>query len=396
MRSGLISSVQHDGGYYLVLNQHHPGISALRSTLCSLTGRRSRVVSLGDISESAIDPAMPLAQRGRLDFHILSCLIDAGKPLALKPLERRLPDAWPCEVEISIERLKTAGILTGGRSGYKINERVPSAYVELVAVLAKEVYKLDPRVRNFATLSRGRPRSFETPEDKAPRLFGTDLRLRNLMALAKHGALHLKDLRRITGAPAIRVEGHHYAPFGRGGVVHVWETQNGAAAILHPRYPVAEPLRDLLLKLEEMYPLPPLVRRHQKPNAPETYPAWSGDKLALFGSPIPTTILLTIGALGWTFQALSVATATGYHLQNVRKAHRRLEAEGVLRGDRKFRSGFDVRAVYLSKEFAAYPELQNLLDACVKVWPQFARSAKSALSQLTPKTRAHLRNRGLL
>jgi hypothetical protein len=240
-----------------------------------------------------------------------------------------------------------------------------------------------------------RPWAFKSAGDGAPRLFGTDVRLRNLMALAKYGPLHLTDLRRITGAPRTESEAHGYAPFGRGGVVCFWKTNNGTAVMLNPKHPVAEPLRALLLKLTEIYPLSALVRRHPPPKPPKI-PAWRGDKLALFGSPIPTTILLTISALGWTFEALCVATATGYHRENVKKAMRRLEEEGVLCSDRKRRPGFDVRAVHLAEDFPAYDELRVLLDACIDVWPQFARSAHHALDQLTPKTKAHLRNRGLI
>ena len=396
LQSGMIASALYRGKRCLILNPKHPAIRELRALLSTLSGKGVRHKTTAKLlSPIPVSPKKPLAQRSHIDFRILSCLAEAGKSLSRQTLARRLPDVWQTEILAGIKRLNNAGVLTGSDERLKFSSRIPSQYIDLIKKTAAHLYLSDPRFAKFAKISGKRATAFESAKDEAPRLFGTDVRLRNLMALAKYGPLHLTDLRRITGTQKVKAEERDYAPFGRGGVVHTWKTDKGIAAMLNPKHPVAVPLRRLLLKISEIYPLPPFVPRHSPPKPPRV-PQWCGDKLALFGSAIPTSILLTIGALGWTFESLCVVTAIGYHRNNVKKSLRRLEKEGVLRSDRKRRPGFDVRAVYLSKDFAAHDEMQALLKACIAVWPQFGMSAQSAIDQLTPRTKVHLRNRGLM
>jgi len=66
----------------------------------------------------------------------------------------------------------------------------------------------------------------------------------------------------------------------------------------------------------------------QAPEPPPLVASWFGYRHALFGGEIPTTILLTIGVLGWTFEALCVSTATGYDRVVVKKTRKRLEDDG--------------------------------------------------------------------
>ena len=63
---------------------------------------------------------------------------------------------------------------------------------------------------------------------------------------------------------------------------------------------------------ERAFPLPPFRRVYDEVTVPHA--EWDGDWNELFGGFIPTTILLTIGALGWTFEALCVEMATGQGL----------------------------------------------------------------------------------
>lgn len=234
-----------------------------------------------------------------------------------------------------------------------------------------------------------------SPSDGAARLFGPDVRLRNLMALAKYGPLRLRDLRRVTGATTVHTEGRDYAPFGRADLVRTWGAGRDRTAMLDPNFPVALPLRILLIALERAYPLPPQTLIPAPLELPAMRP-WKGDKLALFGSPIPTAILTSIGVMGWTFEALCVEVATGYDRVVVKKVIRRLEDEGVLQGDRDRKPGFNVRVLTISNEFPAHEELLGLLKACVVAWPHVGSKVEHAMAQLSARTKEHLRRRGLM
>ena len=214
------------------------------------------------------------------------------------------------------------------------------------------------------------------------------------MGLAKYGAMHLIELKRLAGVDGAKPEGPNNAPFGRSGAVRTWSTCNGLATELDPAFPVSLELRTLLLKLEQCYPLPSHVPLHAPPYRPQLK-AWKGDRLALFGGPVPTGILTTIGALGWTFEALCVAACTGSDRVVVKKALKSLEAAGILSADREPRPGFNVRILTLAPSFAAAAELDSLLKAFVRSWPEFADRVRTALTQLSPRTREQFRRRGL-
>ena len=99
-----------------------------------------------------------------------------------------------------------------------------------------------------------KPTAFGASVDGAPLLFGTDIRLRNLLALAKYGPLYTRDLVQITGSKKTH-ESASNAPFGRGSIVRTWKAENGHAVDLDPAYPVARPLRLLLLAIEKRFPI---------------------------------------------------------------------------------------------------------------------------------------------
>ncbi len=85
--------------------------------------------------------------------------------------------------------------------------------------------------------------------------------------------------------------------------------------------------------MEERYPLPPFVRRYAVPPEPPAQP-WFADRTLLFGGEIQTRILLTIGAIGWTFEAVCCGVCIGSYRRVVKTALRRLEEQGVLEADR--------------------------------------------------------------
>ena len=242
-----------------------------------------------------------------------------------------------------------------------------------------------------------RPFAFQPAQDGAPRLFASDARLRNFMALAKHGPLLLRELRTITTAGHLKLESDEIAQLGRGSVVRTWETDDGPAVMLDPDYPLHRPLRRLLVALEQMYPLPPYVARYKAPKRPPKRP-WVGDRHQLFGDIIPTSILTSIGVHGWTFEALCDTLIAGHDRWNIKKSMQRLEKEGLLQGDRPRGPGFNVRVVTVADDFPAKRELDALLRAYVKAWPQTATSVQRAFEKIArerPRGKAHLVKRGL-
>ena len=243
-------------------------------------------------------------------------------------------------------------------------------------------------------MKTSKPTAFGANADGTPLLFGRAIRLRNLLALAKYGPMYTRDLVKITGSRKTH-ETAANAPFGRGGVVRTWKAESGYALDLDPAHPVARPLRLLLIAIEKQFPVH-CYKLSLLPPVPPPLQPWQGDRLALFGSPIPTHILFTIGALGWTFEGLCVSAASGYDRVPVKKALKRLEDEGILAGERDRRPGFNVRKVTISDNCAGNLELRALLVACVEVWPDLKRSVQLAMDQLSPRTKEHLRRRGLL
>ncbi len=397
--SGLVVPTKppRTGSLYLTLDARHPAYDALRAVLAATTGAAGvePEPSIAPPLPFVINPVRPLAHPTTVGFRILSLVSLANKQLTVDGLARRIPDVWSKIVIPGALRLVDDGVLAQDAEGRLFfATRVPSAFVRLVAEIAAHLGQHDiPRA--FDNVADKRPIAFNRAADGAPLLFGTDALLRNLMALAKHGPLDYRDLRRITGAGHVLLEGKDQAPFGRGAMVRVWRAEKFEAVALDTDYPVYEPLRRLLLRLESVYPLPPFVAKHPTPELPPRR-AWIGDQHVIFGSEIPTAILMTIGTLGWTFEALCVTTAVGYHRENVKKAMRRLEADGILTSDRPRRPGFDVRVVTIAASFPAKAELEDLLRACAEAWPAYAARTRKAIEYMIPKTRTHLRNRGLL
>ncbi len=187
-------------------------------------------------------------------------------------------------------------------------------------------------------------------------------------------------------------------PFGRGGQVRVWETPDGTAVELDEAYPLALPLRRLLVRLAEVYPLPqvPTMKRPD-PLPPQ---AWAGDRLALFGSAFPTKILMTLAGRGWTFEAVcceSHSKDDGADNRRVltKKVIRRLEAEGVLEGSRPRGPGFGPRLLRIADTFPAEDELQALIDAIPAAWPDLGDRIEAAFAAVPEKTKTYFRRRGL-
>jgi len=320
----------------------------------------------------------PLAHSRFAAFRVLAALASGSmtKTRLLEVVEQRPP-----AVESAIASLVDDGILVVETDGIRYADDVPLEYIDLVRKIAAT---LSGSAREQHVAKR-RKIAFERADDGAPRLFESDIRLRNFMALAVNGPMYAADLAALVGIRYTRPEDANYAPFGRGGVVATWHTTVGDAVALDPNHPVAPEFLDLLIALERIYPVARIKPDTPLPPIPSFGP-WEGDKEAIFGFPIPTGILYTIGVLGWTFEALCVASMPGRHRENVKKVLKNLEDEGILASNRPRRPGFDVRLVTLDETFQAKAELETLLKRCVEVWPEYANRTKFALQNIGKKT----------
>lgn len=386
VRSGLVRL--HESPFAVSLHTGHPAYHELRALLADLTGM-SGVPACPLAEAPEIDTRMPLAQCGHYDFRVLALLLQSEDGLDATTLASAIPDAWPSGLRETLERLVGDSLLIKNSNRYLLDPGLPQTYLDLIARLAEHLkIVLPPNVRC-------RPAAFMSASDGAPRLFGTDTRLRHLIALAENGPMYELDLRRSIGDNAKEV-GRDFARFGRGDVTLHWGEGKERAVMLDPEYPLALHLRRLLKKLAQTYSVPPPIKRYGTPVPPDEIESWIGDRLALFGGHVPTSVLLPIGVLGWTFEALCVKMATGYDRVVVKKAVKRMEQEGLLQGDRPRRPGMDVRVLSISEKFPAKVELEALLRAYVRAWPQVERQVESRLASFAPKTKAHLRKRGLI
>jgi hypothetical protein len=395
VRSGLIVLAQSGRQTFMLLAPQHPSYDLLLNVLASMSGTRGEPPKLSPTrgSEYRIDTACPLAHRHPLHFRIL-LQVARAESIRSEALRGLLPDAYPERLRGVVDELIGLGVLESRSGRLHFARNVPPDYKALIRSLGDVLAKRDELLAAPVT-QRERPKALQRAADGAPRLFGTDVRLRNLMALAKHGPIYLSDLQRIAGSYVFSAEREQAAPFGRAHLVRTWEGTHGTAYGLDLSFPLAFPLRRLLLKLEQAYPLPALRRVRPHPEPPPPQP-WDGDRLALFGGAVATSILFTLGAQDWTFQALCVATAAGHYRNVVEDGFATLLHEGVLEADRPSRPGFDVRIVKIAETFVAKDELRNLLRIATLVWPDTADRVRWAIERLSSRTRKQLLARGFL
>jgi len=370
------------------LEPRHPAHAELLATLRALDPN----LVIADIpapgEHRLVRGDAPLAHSRLAAIRILIALLEGPmtKSRLLESVQQRPP-----AVEAAIASLVEDGLLVDDPGSIRYADDVPPEYLDLVRKI-EAALSGEAREQHVA---KRKKMAFERADDNAPRFFESDARLRNFMALAVNGPMYAPDLAALMGARYVRPEDHNYAPFGRGGVVATWQTNFGPAVGLDPNHPVAAEFREFLIALERIYPVARLKPDTPLPPIPEFGP-WFGDKEALFGFRIPTGILYTIGTLGWTFEALCLASMPGTHRENLKKVLWNLEQEGILASNRPRRPGFDVRIVTLDETFPVKAELETLLKRCVEVWPEYANLTRAALAGMPDKTHVHLRNRGIL
>jgi hypothetical protein len=420
--SGLAYRFKRAGRVYAALDERHPCFPLVLSVLAKLSGKaRGTPPDEKPEEPHVIRWERPLCHFGKHAFRLVHRIAEAGprgiaervytkkaknadgtavekvrfvEP-AMHVLGRRLPDVWCQEIRKLFDLLAGDGVVSESPSGeLKLARGLPADFPKLVLAIGEHLAKSEARFGNVE--SSMRTSAVQRGADDAPTVFGTDIRMRVLTALAKHGPMHGSDLRRTVGGDQVRPESYDYAMQSRGGLVEVWDSGDGGLVYgLHRGLTYLAQLRELLLALERAHPLPPAVRQRATPPSPAHAPKWNGDRYALFGTPLRTVILLTSGVHGWTYQSLMLKCLPGYYREAAKRSVHRLEDIGLLQGSRERRGGFDLRALTISKDFAAKPELEALIRAAVDAWPALKSEIRAHFRSLKPKTIAHLKNKRL-
>jgi hypothetical protein len=394
--SGLAYRVRRGGRIYTALDDRHPAFSLVLSVLRALSGKRRKSSPVMSQAEPhRIEPDHPPCHFARHDFRVIQRLAEAGKGgIDLATLRRRLPDVYPDSLAGIVERLVGNGVISDVGGELTLARELPRDLRKLMFAIAGRLAKAEPKFGKVEATRR--VSAHQVSDDEAPTLFGTDVRLRCLMALAKYGAMHEADLRRVVGGSQIRREGYDFAMLTRGSLVEVWASGDGGVVYgLHRGLYYLAELRGLLLAMETAHPLPPAVRQRATPPPGRRVPEWAGDRYALFGTPIRTVIMLTSGVYGWTCERLAQRCLPGYYREVVKTAIHRLEDGGLLQGNRKRQPGFELRAMTVADSFRAKTELTTLLRAVVDGWPALKSEVRAHFRSLLPKTLPHLTNKKL-
>jgi hypothetical protein len=379
-----------------MLDRRHPAHEELLAVLDDLTGvRRRHEPTYDSLLEPELDTKRALGHDFISAFEVLHLVATVGLTLDREAIGlRRLRHLAKETIDGALDALVTGGVIDEGEDGIRFSSDVPARYIALIEKIGTHI-GLD-----VPDDAGSRAWAYKNAPDGAPRLFGTDVRMRNLMALAVHGPLHYRTLALVTGQSHVKI-GRDNAPVGRSDVVRIWNDDKGTAMALDPEHPLALPLRRLLLALEKQYPVRRMERPEPAPVMPEPRGYWRGDRLALFGSAIPTKILLTLGNRGWTYEAICCERASSSRDKNsnkrvvTKKPLHRLENEGLLSSSRRRGSGFGPRLLRISDDFPAKDELQALIDAALVAWPDLAERIDAEFNAIPAKTKEYFRRRGL-
>lgn len=382
------------GGVRHCLDSRHPAYEQIRETLRHLSGVEGWEATVPrPEAPNSVHPESPLGHVGRHAFRVLYRVALHAGSVSVERLRKEMTETWGDSIHKNVARLVRDGILVERDGVVEFAPEVPPAFVRAVLIIGETLGMSTEVPEEVAS----QPTAFCRAADGMPLLFGTNRRARNLMAIAKYGPMYWRDVRPLVAGAQNTLENRSVAPFGRGDIVRVWDTEYGPAVMIDPDYPLARPLSALLLRMEQFWPV-----RAYKPNKPAPEPPprreWIGDRFAVLGGPIKTQILATIGVLGWTFEALCCEVLK-YDRVTVKKSIVRLEdpkKDRILVGDRPRGPGMNVRTLAIRDDFPAKAELMEFLRGFVEVHADFGDRVRDKIDRLHPKTKAHLRKRGLL
>ncbi len=391
--------IDSEGRRCVSMDARHPEYALIKRVVAASQGLKlsyDAPASLPPLPQHKIVPRYALGFRATHVLPILYRLSKAGGSLPKRELKHQLIHVRPISFEVSLRLLTEALLVKKADDAITLAAEIPQDYLLLVLRLAELLAQDDQRLTYIPDDKGKRSIAFGQGALKIPRVFGTDQRLRNLAAVMKYAPIHFRDLVKVTGQDSSKVENATLAPFGRADVVLTWDTDDGPAVIPDPRFPLAQELRALVLKMEETYPLPPLVNRRPPPSVPPipTEP-WNGDRNRIFGGERATQILMTIGVLGWTCEVFCVAAMRHRMRESVKHEVQRFENEGLLQGERARRPGFKVRVLTIPDSFPAKAELLAMARAYAQAFPADKNRLLVEINLLPPRTKAHLAKRGL-
>jgi hypothetical protein len=175
---------------YLRLDPRFPAAAELDAVLGDLAGVTVHRARTGG---GTVHPTTPLGHMGPIAFRVLLEIARSEVPIIEETIWRRIPEHWRNAVEVCTRKLVGLGVLDPGEGGTLcFAPGVPPSYRALVLAIAE---RIPQRRRDRLDDPAPRPWAFMPAADGAPRLFGTDARLRNLMILALHGPMLYNDLR---------------------------------------------------------------------------------------------------------------------------------------------------------------------------------------------------------
>ena len=222
---------------------------------------------------------------------------------------------------------------------------------------------------------------------RLPHVFARGLRERILMTLATTRPLYVQELATAVGSDARKVRANLEILERQGIVVRASPTGGaGRFVALRRDNPFYRPLLSLLTRMESAYPQ----------NGVEPKPSRTAERIRLgdfekskrrgttliddadlFQSRIRTRVLLAIAACGET-DAVDLTSILIEDDRSIWNVVNHWEREGIVRSEARGRR----RVLSLSDEWCAAPELRRLLQAMIRIRPQYRGLAELSLRRI--------------
>ena len=218
-------------------------------------------------------------------------------------------------------------------------------------------------------------------------IFGRGLRERLLMFLATNRPVHVQELATAVGADARKVRLNLEILERQGVVVRAMPTDGvGRFVALRRDNPLYRPLLSLLMRMEIAYPQSSVEPKPSRATERIRLGDYEKSKRRgttliddadLFQSRIRTRVLLAIAACGET-DAADLTSILIEDDRSVWNVVNHWEREGVVRSEARGRR----RVLSLNDEWCAALELRRLLEAMIRIRPQYRGLAELSLRRI--------------